>query len=89
MPESYLNKIYEGIWKIFPFIAFEYGAKWHGDSTLEMSCCYKNKYYKRTVAISREFTETASPQSFDAMVDKIIKEAILDFSTQIIGGVLR
>ena len=87
--ESYLNKIYEGIWKIFPFITFEYGAKWYGDDVLTMSCWYRNKYYQKQVVISQEFIETASPQLFDAMADKIIKEAISDFSTQIIGGVLR
>lgn len=86
MPESYLKKIREAVWIVFPFIEFDYNRVYYGDDTLTMKCCYKNKLYKREVEISQIFTDMAEPKEFDNMAKKIIKEAIRYFSNEFIRG---
>ena len=86
MPESYLKKIRETVWTVFPFIEFDYNRVWCGNDTLTMKCCYKNKLYKREVEISQIFTDIAEPKEFDAMVERIIKETIRYFSNEFIRG---
>lgn len=84
MPQVYLDKIYNSIWKLFPFVSLDYHSMYgFYEDRLIAKCYYKNHLHEKHIVIKDECFISATPQTFDA-VAKHMTEELLSYFTNIV-----